>query len=380
VRRTSFKARLLPFAVLATLTLAPSYVSTASAAVLSCGDIILVDTVLENDVGPCSTTNGNGITVGANNITFDLNGHTISGVNGQPREGAGVYVNGRTGVTVKNGTVRYFDGGVVIEGGSGNTVTGIHAHDNIGSLNVTRFGDGISIMCSRNNTITANVAVHNGTFSGIGIYSRTTGSEQPCLVALTSTGNVISNNTVRDNNLPRTAQVNDDDGIRLEAMSSFNTITGNTVSGSALDGIALLSFTPDNTITNNTVYNNGFLNTFRRRGDGIRVFGGSDRTVVENNTVFGNAANGIILHGPFAQPNGMLRPGATGGRVVGNYSANNNVLPPLENLVVPPGTSQLGGPTFDLHDGNPNCDANVWLRNIYRTAFPACTTTGGFKI
>ena len=42
--------------------------------------------------------------------------------------------------------------------------------------------------------------------------------------------------------------------------------------------------------------------------------------------------------------------------------------------------SRLGGPTFDLNDGNPNCDNNTWRGNIYRTAYPSCTTIGGTQI
>ena len=122
----------------------------------------------------------------------------------------------------------------------------------------------------------------------------------------------------------------------------------------------------------NAVSGNGFLNPFRCRGDGIRVFGGSDRTTVQGNQVTGNAANGIILHGVFNTPSGP-RPPVTNSRVTDNFSVNNNHVPPLEQ-------SELGGPTFDLLDGNPNCDANVWLRNTYRTASPACTTTAGTQV
>jgi len=42
----------------------------------------------------------------------------------------------------------------------------------------------------------------------------------------------------------------------------------------------LSSFAPDNTVRFNSVQNNGFLNPAARRGDGIRVFGGSDRITV----------------------------------------------------------------------------------------------------
>ena len=81
---------------------------------------------------------------------------------------------------------------------------------------------------------------------------------------------------------------------------------------------------------------------------------------------------GIIFHGVFNTPSGP-RPPATDRTAINNFSVGNNVLPPLEQ-------SELGGPTFDLHDGNPDCDNNLWRANIYRTAHPACTTIGGTQV
>lgn len=340
--------------------------TTAGAAVLACGQVITQSTVLENDVGPCPANGANGIVVGASNITLDLNGHTVFGTQARG-EGAGVYMLNRTGVTVRNGTVRDFDGGVAVDGGSGNTITGITARDNIGTLNVTRYGEGIALLSSTNNRVIGNLAVHNGPFGGIGLYS-VNNSEHARTTTGNANGNLIDSNQVVDNNLPRSEAINDSDGIRVERQAEFNTITNNRVTGSGLDGIALFAFTPNNTIRFNAVHNNGFLNPFTRRGDGIRVFGGSHHTVVQGNQVTGNAANGIVLHGVFSD-----RPPVVNSTVTDNFSVGNNRLPPL-------GPGPLGGPTFDLNDGNPDCDNNVWLRNAYRTASPACTTVAGTQM
>lgn len=340
--------------------------TSAGAAVLSCGQVITQSTKLDNDVGPCPNNGAHGIVIGASNITLDLNGHTVFGT-GASGEGAGVYMLNRTGVTVRNGTVRNFDGGVAIDGGSRNTVRNVLARDNIGVLGVTRYGEGIAVLSSTDNRILSNQVVHNGPFGGIGVYTLVNVEHQRTTSGV-STRNLIDGNQVVDNNLPRTPLINDSDGIRIERMSTFNVITNNRVTGSGLDGIALFAFTPNNTIRFNQVYGNGFLNTSARRGDGIRVFGGSHNTVVEGNQVRGNAANGIILHQQF-----MDRPPVLNSRVVDNWSVDNNRLPPI-------GPGPLGGPTFDLNDGNPDCDNNVWLRNRYRTANPACTTVGGTQV
>jgi hypothetical protein len=85
---------------------------------VSCGDTITADTTLERDLLDCPT---NGIVIGADDITLDLNGHTIGGdgqlVDPCP-EGdfcdAGVFADGHDGVHVINGSVRDFATGVAV--------------------------------------------------------------------------------------------------------------------------------------------------------------------------------------------------------------------------------------------------------------------------
>ncbi len=364
--------RKLLVGLVAVAALGVTGLSGVARAAVACGDTITQNTVLDADVGPCPFGGGWGIKVGADNVTLDLNGHTVSGTSVVvPSEGAGVYVYRRTGVTVKNGTVRWFDGGVIIEGGSANTVTGVTARDNIGLVGTTKYADGIAILSSVNNQIVNNQAVHNGPLSGIAIYSRVD-SEHARDTSGASTGNLIDHNRVIDSTPARSPSINDNDGIRIETQSELNTISYNTVSGSGLDGISIFSFTPNNTVRYNTVYNNGFLNPFRRRGDGIRVFGGSSNTTVQFNQAYGNAANGIIFHGVFNTPSGP-RPPVTNSRATDNSAVGNAVLPPIE-------MSELGGPVYDLLDGQPTCDNNVWLRNRYHTASPDCTKAAGQQV
>src|SRR6478735_1632289 len=82
-----------------------------------CGDTITADTTLHKDLVNCPN---NGIEIGADNITLDLNGHTIDG-DGTPSAGCdpatefcdvGVVNFGHDGVTVMHGSLRQFGGGV----------------------------------------------------------------------------------------------------------------------------------------------------------------------------------------------------------------------------------------------------------------------------
>ncbi len=90
----------------------------------------------------------------------------------------------------------------------------------------TDFGDGIAVSASADKLVRNNVVRGNGAFSGIGVF------------APASMRNVIDRNVVEDNNVQTNANVNQDDGIRLEPFISENVVTNNRVHGNGLDGIA----------------------------------------------------------------------------------------------------------------------------------------------
>ena len=94
-----------------------------------CGDTITTDTTLHHNLVNCPN---NGIVIGADNVTLDLNYHTIDG-DGTPASGCnpntevcdvGVVNDGHDGVTVVHGSVREFEVGVGI-GEPGNRVLGV---------------------------------------------------------------------------------------------------------------------------------------------------------------------------------------------------------------------------------------------------------------
>lgn len=325
----------------------------AAAAPAGCGTVITASTTLTADVGPC---NRGGIVVGADNITLDLGGRTVFGMARQG-DGVGILVQGRSGVTVKNGRVRAFDAGVAIVGGSSNMVQGVTARDNIGALKNTKdYGDGITIRSSSSNTISGNTVVNNGPFSGISLLGSTTDP------AAGSSNNDIVNNQVVDNDVPSgPTGPNQDDGIRIEGPNATgNSISGNTVRGNGLDGIAVFADqqtglrNTGNEIVANTVEGNGFHEFAHRKGDGIILFGlptnpavgGADSTLIDGNQVHGNAANGIRVN---AEDNTITR----------NDARSNAAYPGITGAV-------------DLRDINPTCDNNAWSANLFNSANPAC--------
>ncbi len=319
--------RLAPVVALVPLLIGTLLVGTAGAAHVGCGATILQSVTLDSDVGPCT---GNGIIIGANNITLDLGGRTIFARAPQTGEGPGVLIRNRTNVTVRNGRIIMFDAGVAIEGGSGHTITNIVAQDNIGTR-ASDFGDGIAVFGSSNNIIRRNRVQHNGPFSGISLVGN-------------SDNNLVDNNTVQGNDVESNPNLMDDIGIRVEGPGvNNNVVSNNKVEGNGLDGIQIFPFATntDNIIRRNTIRGNGFHNKAHRAGNGFVT--GARSNTIEANLVERNAASGIRINGQ----NNTIR----------NNTARNNAVPPLS-----PGTIGAGG-AFDLHDTNFNCDANAWTNN-----------------
>jgi hypothetical protein len=332
-----------------TFVVAPT---AAGASTALCGATITVSTTLTEDVGPCPN---NGITIGASNITLNLAGHTVFGTP-SPGDGIGIQASNVSGITVRGGTVRDFDAGVVFDHVTNGLITQIQAKDNIGEQSEalsTDFGDGILLFESSNNRVIQNVADHNGPFDGIGLLGN-------------SDNNLIQGNVVQNNNLNFQREghgtpediINEDDGIRLETTGSaanhrspnFNTVTGNTVRNNGLDGIAAFPFADDNTISNNVFDHNGYEGIPQaRRGDGIHIFGRVMRTTVTGNRVTYNARNGIRIDPTVANPVPALN-----NVVTRNVSVYNGQAPGLD-------------PAFDLSDGNRFCDSNTWTQNTHIT-------------
>ena len=291
----------------------------AQAAHVSCGQTILVNTALDGNL-VCNV----GLTIGADNVTLDMAGFTLTG-NAATADGPGILVHGRTGVTVKNGTVTLWDAGVVIDGGSGNTVTGMRVLDNRGTT-FTDFGDGIALFSSNSNRVTNNQVRNNGPYDGIGV--------------LSGDFNVIDGNQVVDNN----QAANNTSGIRLENLgfngANDNVVTNNQVSNSGLDGIQVFAGGSRNQIRFNTVVGSS--------RDGINVFAGGANNVIEGNNLRANRQSGIRIRGAAGN-----FPAPSGNQLLRNFS--------------------FGNVQWDLRDDSPNCGTNQWHGNQGQLVTPPCT-------
>jgi hypothetical protein len=96
----------------------------AAARTLGCGEVITVDTTLDGDLVDCPDE---GLVIGADDITLDLNGHMIDGdgispvscpVEGQTCDVGVDNSAGHRGVTIQGGSIQQFNAGVLVSGGA----------------------------------------------------------------------------------------------------------------------------------------------------------------------------------------------------------------------------------------------------------------------
>jgi parallel beta-helix repeat protein len=297
----------------------------ASASHVSCGDTITADTTLDTDLVDCPS---NGILIGADDITLDLNGHTISGDDEQfepcPEDqpcDIGVLNEGHDAVTIKGGSVRDFGLGVVVVRAKGNRVRNVAAVDNT--------FEGIVIFRSARTRVQESSASRNGV-----------GNSRPGIALAESDNNRITGNTMSgngdlglfmaasDHNLIRhnRARRNPEGGMIIEG--DRNEIVGNRVVRGG-GGILITIVNRGGSAVANVVSRNVVRHT---RSDGISVDSVPKRTLIKGNRVVGAGRAGIIVgsRSTTITENRAVRNGAFGIRAVegvidgGGNRANGN--------------------------------------------------------
>jgi parallel beta-helix repeat protein len=188
------------------------------------------------------TSTSNGIVVKVNNVTIDLNGYNIAGNNTGTYYG--VYIQGRSNVEIRNGTIRNFGShGIYEESSSGNS----HRVINVRVMNNKGYGiqlDGSNHMvkdctASNNNgdlgiyagsgsTVIGNTAYDNGKSGILAGYGSTvignTAYSNGLNGIITDTGCTVKNNTAVNNQSV---------GISI---NTYNLVDGNTAYDNCLSG------------------------------------------------------------------------------------------------------------------------------------------------
>jgi parallel beta-helix repeat protein len=184
-----------------------------------CGQTITTNFTLNTDLGPCPD---DGLVAGANGITINLGGHTIRG-NDQAQLNYGVQISVRSNVTVTNGTIRDFDGGVKVEfGANGNRIQNLRITSNQ--------RDGVYIESGNNNVVAGNVVFAHPAGAGV--------------VVRIGSGNQITNNTLHSNS----------NGLTVSATST--TVSNNKAASNTARGIGIFTPSAGTVVTNNDTNSN----------------------------------------------------------------------------------------------------------------------------
>jgi parallel beta-helix repeat protein len=275
----------------------------ARASHVQCGDVITQDTTLDSDLVDCP---GDGVVIGADNITLDLNGHTIDGVESQSEPTSGVDTEGHDRVTVENGSIKQFTLGVAVRHTDDSEVTGIRTTEVFSGVrlqyakrnhvlrnDLSGYSIGVEVADdAQANLIERNVLAHSG--NGIVLWRL----DIPQHTEVPPVSNRIVRNDISKNaygifvwfshfNLIERNSIdsNSEYGIYVTFVSSENSLRDNDLAGNG-GGIAVFGQATDTAITGNRIA--------RSHEDGLEVTtSGSGTTVIQGNASSANGEDGI---------------------------------------------------------------------------------------
>jgi len=327
---------------------------------VECGDTVTADVTLDSDLVDCPS---NGIVIGADGITLDLNGHTIDGDGeltadcpaGEPCD-LGVLSDGHAGVTVRNGSVRQFALAAIIGGAPDNgllhlsltesTFPGVivfessglrFEHNTVTANGLETDGEGLGLFNSPHGRVAHNEIFDNGDIGVFGLDASDIVFERNALSGHTEAGfliegsrNVFSRNRLSGN------------GVGIDVGGDENVITRNHVFDSPLSeeggGFGIfVAAGHDNVVARNLVVrasragirlslipeelegDTGAVNTvvrhnlLRANGDGVFVLDTAENTLIEGNLALASEDDGIDVESPSTT-------------LTGNHAMNNGDL------------------------------------------------------
>ena len=245
---------------------------------VACGQTLTQSVKVANDLTNCPD---NGLVVGRDGITIDLNGHTVDGQSLIKPGTGGIANEGHSGVTVENGTITDFYFAAVYVG----------PRNVVRNLTVRKIGSG----CKQGDICAGIFLFHAAKATVIGNHvSSTTARVQVNGIDVYASPGV----RVERNRVSRNAG----DGMSV-FQSQGARIVGNRVDGNRDIGIQVNEGSDSVLVMSNRVSGN--------RNTGIAV-GASRRARVLDNTITGSSEVGLLL---FNLPGGLIR----GNHAFGNW-------------------------------------------------------------
>lgn len=263
------------FLVAGATTIGSSAQPGVAPTVVPCGAVITVNTKLASDLSNCPD---DGVVIGRNGVTLDLNGHTIDGNDMDADQGID-NTGGFDDLRVRGpGVIRDFSEGVSIQFADDSTVRRLRI--------VSNQDQGILVVDSDENVFEDNFLSGNGA-NGMFIM---TGSDHGEVE-----DNVVSNNVMDGISLQGSDDTEIDDnsildnggsGVSLSMGSDGNRLTENFVFDNAVEGV-LLDDSSNNRIERNAALDNG--------ANGISVTNVSNNNRIRRNSASDNGADGILV-------------------------------------------------------------------------------------
>lgn len=229
----------------------PQSSSPITGASVSCGEVLKQSVKLSSNLD-CKT---DGIIIGADDITVDLNGYTITGP-GQTTSKVGLMLGDFDKVKVVGpGIIKNFQAGVLNTGGEDNSISGVTLTENqIGSFNTG----------AKNTQIIDNMFLANS----IGVASQS------------SIGSKLTTNMFKSNDLAGITFVN----------SEHNDVSMNTIQG-AISGIFLDGQSNNNNINSNNILQNKGLDVNNANGLPLNI----NNNLFNDNNCNTSAPEGLCL-------------------------------------------------------------------------------------
>ena len=296
----------------------------AQAGHVSCGDTITTDTTLDEDLVDCPTI---GIVIGADNVTLDLNGHTIDGDGTFHSVGPGYLVDvgvslvdndGITheGITVKNGSIRQFGDGLQAIGTRDIRLLGLATSQNhFSGITVAAAARVLIRDCSANHSGREGVGLllsdasgpgieHDGPARHVRVVNSSFRHNADGIRSIGAKDSVIKGNLISDNRetgidwqeanrnqLRRNRIVRNGTGIVVNG-GGRNVIARNRVSDSKGDGVGIVSGR-GNLLARNVVV--GAATGIRISGEDEPGRGGAMHTVIRGNRLRRAYHDGVLV-------------------------------------------------------------------------------------
>jgi hypothetical protein len=283
--------------------------------VVTCGQSITASIRLANDLIDCT---GDGLVIGADHITLDLAGHSISGTNAPGSEG--IADDGHPGLTVTNGTIAtFFFNGIGLRGAPGSAVS---------HMTIRKIGAG---------------GVQGGEVS---------------------TGVLVKdspNTSVFDSTVTNDVSAFQSDGVDVLG-SAGAVISHNQLTRNAWDGMFVF-FSPGTSVVDNILDGN--------QNQGIEVNQGSDHTLLAGNQAAGNASSGLVV-------GAISGARVEGNTLTGNGQGAGLFMFDLLNSQISDNQAHGNGVGIDLEGGqNGSAGDRITSNDTSRNAFAGLLVANG---